>query len=94
MEVLFVCVLEIVTPCTTHQPYKQKKNYQPKTPPITLSTHHNMIEYANKLCLAPMVRSGELPIRLLSLRYGCDLLWTPELVDKKSYNRLESSIKN
>ena len=52
-----------------------------------------MIEYANKLCLAPMV-SGELPIRLLSLRYGCDLLWTPELVDKKSYNRLESSIKN
>lgn len=42
-----------------------------------------MIEYANKLCLAPMVRSGELPIRLLSLRYGCDLLWTPELVDKK-----------
>ena len=30
----------------------------------------------------PMVRSGELPIRLLSLRYGCDLLWTPELVDK------------
>ena len=42
-----------------------------------------MIEYANKVCLAPMVRSGELPIRLLSLKYGCDLLWTPELVDKK-----------
>ncbi|RCK54498.1 tRNA-dihydrouridine(20) synthase [NAD(P)+] [Candida viswanathii] len=42
-----------------------------------------MLEYTNKLCLAPMVRSGELPMRLLALKYGADLVWTPELVDKK-----------
>lgn len=42
-----------------------------------------MIEYAGKLCLAPMVRSGELPTRLLSLKYGADLVWTPEIIDKK-----------
>ncbi|EGW32771.1 uncharacterized protein SPAPADRAFT_60124 [Spathaspora passalidarum NRRL Y-27907] len=42
-----------------------------------------MLNYASKICLAPMVRSGELPIRLVSLKYGCDLVWTPEIVDKK-----------
>ncbi|EMG49360.1 SMM1 tRNA-dihydrouridine(20) synthase [NAD(P)+] [Candida maltosa Xu316] len=42
-----------------------------------------MIQYTNKVCLAPMVRSGELPNRLLSLKYGADLVWSPELVDKK-----------
>ncbi|CAK9439673.1 uncharacterized protein LODBEIA_P37730 [Lodderomyces beijingensis] len=41
------------------------------------------IDYANKLCLAPMVRSGELPMRLLALKYGCDLVWSPELIDRK-----------
>ena len=49
----FLCVYwKLLHHAQPHQPYKQK-NYQPKTPPITLSTHHNMIEYANKLCLAP-----------------------------------------
>lgn len=42
-----------------------------------------MIDYTGKLCLAPMVRSGELPTRLLSLKYGADLVWTPEIIDKK-----------
>ncbi|KAI3404499.2 SMM1 [Candida oxycetoniae] len=42
-----------------------------------------MLEYTNKVCLAPMVRTGELPMRLLSLQYGCDLVWSPELIDKK-----------
>lgn len=41
------------------------------------------INYRGKLVLAPMVRSGELPTRLLSLLYGADLVWTPEIVDKK-----------
>jgi tRNA-dihydrouridine synthase 2 len=40
------------------------------------------IEYRNKLVLAPMVRSGTLPVRLLSLYYGAGLVWTPEIVDK------------
>ncbi|CUM48958.1 unnamed protein product [Debaryomyces fabryi] len=42
-----------------------------------------MIEYGGKLALAPMVRSGEIPTRLMALRYGADLVWTPEIVDKK-----------
>lgn len=42
-----------------------------------------MIDFAGKLCLAPMVRSGELPTRVMALRYGADLVWTPEIVDRK-----------
>lgn len=29
-----------------------------------------MLEYRNRLILAPMVRSGTLPLRLLALKYG------------------------
>ena len=32
--------------------------------------------------LAPMVRSGELPSRLLALHYGADLVWGPETIDR------------
>ena len=42
----------------------------------------NGIDYRNKIALAPMVRSGELPSRLLALHYGADLVWGPETVDK------------
>lgn len=42
-----------------------------------------MVTYANKLSLAPMVRSGELPMRLMALKYGADLVWSPEIIDKK-----------
>lgn len=42
-----------------------------------------MPEYAGKLCLAPMVRSGELPMRLMALKYGADLVWSPEIIDRK-----------
>ncbi|SSD60356.1 related to tRNA-dihydrouridine(20) synthase [NAD(P)+] [Saccharomycodes ludwigii] len=42
-----------------------------------------MVVYTSKLCLAPMVRAGELPTRLLALRYGADLVWGPEIIDKK-----------
>ncbi|KAF4446332.1 tRNA-dihydrouridine synthase 2 [Fusarium austroafricanum] len=39
------------------------------------------VDYRNKVVLAPMVRSGELPSRLLALKYGADLVWGPETVD-------------
>lgn len=42
-----------------------------------------MVQYAGKLVLAPMVRAGELPTRLLALKYGADLVWSPEIIDKK-----------
>ncbi|CAO3599855.1 unnamed protein product [Absidia cylindrospora] len=40
-------------------------------------------DYTNKAFLAPMVRIGTLPTRLLALSYGADLVWTEELVDKR-----------
>ncbi|KAJ4268410.1 tRNA-dihydrouridine synthase 2 [Fusarium torreyae] len=39
------------------------------------------VDYRGKVVLAPMVRSGELPSRLLALKYGADLVWGPETVD-------------
>ncbi|KAK0670428.1 putative tRNA-dihydrouridine synthase [Cercophora samala] len=41
----------------------------------------NGVDYRGKIVLAPMVRSGELPARLLALKYGADLVWGPETVD-------------
>ncbi|CAK7568040.1 MAG: tRNA-dihydrouridine synthase 2 [Sporothrix epigloea] len=40
------------------------------------------VDYRNKIVLAPMVRSGELPSRLLALQYGADLVWGPETIDQ------------
>ncbi|KAG0027048.1 tRNA-dihydrouridine(20) synthase [NAD(P)+]-like [Podila clonocystis] len=39
-------------------------------------------DYTNKTMLAPMVRVGTLPLRLMALEYGADLVYTPEVVDK------------
>ncbi|KAI0172051.1 dihydrouridine synthase [Hypoxylon sp. FL1284] len=51
---------------------------EPKKVPIP----RNGVDYRGKVVLAPMVRSGELPSRLLALQYGADLVWGPETVDK------------
>ena len=40
------------------------------------------LKYDNGIFLAPMVRIGTLPTRLLSLEYGADLVWGPEIVDR------------
>ncbi|SPO24440.1 related to tRNA dihydrouridine synthase [Ustilago trichophora] len=40
------------------------------------------LRYENGIFLAPMVRIGTLPTRLLSLEYGADLVWGPEIVDR------------
>ena len=50
----------------------------PKRVPIP----KNGVDYRSKVVLAPMVRSGELPSRLLALKYGADLVWGPETVDR------------
>ncbi|XP_011687505.1 PREDICTED: tRNA-dihydrouridine(20) synthase [NAD(P)+]-like isoform X2 [Wasmannia auropunctata] len=41
------------------------------------------LDYNNKLILAPMVRIGTLPMRLLALDYGADIVYTEELIDWK-----------
>lgn len=37
---------------------------------------NKVIDYRNKLILAPMVRIGTLPTRLLALDYGADLVYS------------------
>lgn len=37
--------------------------------------------YRDKLILAPMVRIGTLPSRMLALDYGADLVYTEEIID-------------
>lgn len=66
----------------------------PKRVPIP----KNGVDFRNTIVLAPMVRSGELPSRLLALKYGADLVWGPETVDRsmigttKRFNPITSTI--
>ncbi|KAL5177357.1 tRNA-dihydrouridine(20) synthase [NAD(P)+]-like [Glycine soja] len=41
------------------------------------------MEYRNKLVLAPMVRIGTLPFRLLAAQYGADITYCEEIIDHK-----------
>ncbi|XP_017871372.1 PREDICTED: tRNA-dihydrouridine(20) synthase [NAD(P)+]-like [Drosophila arizonae] len=41
------------------------------------------LDYRNKIIMAPMVRVGTLPMRLLALEMGADIVYTEELVDLK-----------
>ncbi|KAE8715764.1 tRNA-dihydrouridine(20) synthase [Hibiscus syriacus] len=41
------------------------------------------MEYRNKLVLAPMVRVGTLPFRLLASDYGADITYAEEIIDHK-----------
>lgn len=59
----------------------------PKVPHIPIP--RNGVDYRGKVVLAPMVRSGELPSRLLALHYGADLVWGPETVDKSMIGTTE-----
>lgn len=46
----------------------------------TMASAKNSKMYKEKLILAPMVRIGTLPTRVLSLKYGADLVYTEELI--------------
>lgn len=41
------------------------------------------MDYNNKLILAPMVRVGTLPLRLLAAEYGADITYGEEIIDHK-----------
>lgn len=45
--------------------------------------HQPKLDYRNKIILAPMVKIGTLPTRLLALRYGADIVYTEEIIDFK-----------
>lgn len=40
------------------------------------------ISYENKAILAPMVRAGTLPLRMLARKYGADICYGEEIIDK------------
>lgn len=48
-----------------------------------VSTTRKLLDYRNKIILAPMVRVGFLPMRLLALHYGADIVYTEEIIDFK-----------
>lgn len=54
----------------------------------------SVIDYKNKVILAPMVRIGTLPMRLLALHYGADLVYSEELIDYRllKCQRLENQV--
>ncbi|KAJ4811058.1 tRNA-dihydrouridine synthase [Rhynchospora pubera] len=52
------------------------------------------MDYTNKLVLAPMVRVGTLPFRLLAAEYGADITYGEEIIDHKflKCDRFENEI--
>lgn len=54
----------------------------PSSVPLPPPSDARMPDFRNGLFLAPMVRIGSLPTRLLALEYGADLVWGPEVVDR------------
>ncbi|WFD35886.1 tRNA-dihydrouridine(20) synthase [NAD(P)(+)] [Malassezia cuniculi] len=50
--------------------------------PLFPASDPRMPDFSRGMFLAPMVRVGSLPTRLLSLQYGADLVWGPEVVDR------------
>uniref|UniRef100_H2Y3I7 DUS-like FMN-binding domain-containing protein n=1 Tax=Ciona intestinalis TaxID=7719 RepID=H2Y3I7_CIOIN len=42
-----------------------------------------VLDYKNKVILAPMVRIGRLPTRLLALKYGADIVYSEEIIDHR-----------
>lgn len=48
-----------------------------------MTKQRTKLSYNNKVILAPMVRVGTLPMRLLALQYGADIVYTEELIDWK-----------
>ncbi|OIT27724.1 trna-dihydrouridine(47) synthase [nad(p)(+)]-like protein, partial [Nicotiana attenuata] len=50
---------------------------------LPLFSSQEKMEYRNKLVLAPMVRVGTLPFRLLAAQYGADITYGEEIIDHK-----------
>ncbi|KAI4872148.1 hypothetical protein NFI96_030995, partial [Prochilodus magdalenae] len=49
----------------------------------TMANSVGKLSFSNKVILAPMVRVGTLPMRLLALDYGADIVYCEELIDLK-----------
>lgn len=63
-------------------PLELVSSYDPANFPAELPKSISALNFRKGLFLAPMVRIGSLPTRLLSLEYGADLVWGPEIIDR------------
>lgn len=50
---------------------------------MTVGENGITLDYRNKVIMAPMVRVGTLPMRLMALEFGADIVYTEELIDLK-----------
>lgn len=57
---------------------------------------HPRLDYKGKMILAPMVKVGTLPTRLMALKYGAQIVYTEELIDWRllNTNRVENDVLN
>ncbi|KAG0671750.1 hypothetical protein C6P45_005015 [Maudiozyma exigua] len=70
----------------TYQPLPAQLIIKYTSQPQSIQNGINIIDTKldiDGLVLAPMVRAGELPTRLLALKHGADLVWSPEIIDIK-----------
>lgn len=51
------------------------------SPPAEKRAKMDKLSYENKMILAPMVKIGTLPTRLLAIDYGADIVYTEEIID-------------
>ena len=51
-------------------------------PDVPINKSTSTLNFRTGLFLAPMVRIGSLPNRLIALEHGADLVWGPEIVDR------------
>ncbi|KAK5101347.1 tRNA-dihydrouridine synthase 2 [Lithohypha guttulata] len=78
------------SPTLSHSPTSNASSAPtPRVPYIPIPRRG--VDYRGKIVLAPMVRSGELPSRLLALHYGADLVWGPETVDRSMIGTNQST---
>lgn len=56
-------------------------NVAPSPSPSLQRAIHRL--YHDTVALAPMVRAGTLPLRLLALQYGCNVVYGEEIIDRK-----------
>ena len=54
------------------------------------------LDYRNKMIMAPMVKIGTTPSRLVALDYGADILYTEEIIDWRLIRskRIENPVLN
>ena len=54
------------------------------------------LDYRNKMIMAPMVKIGTTPSRLVALDYGADIVYTEEIIDWRLIRskRIENPVLN